>query len=174
MIEKPKRPKKIHNQDNKQPQTIAELIRRYDLDNIKIYDFIDKLVEQLNANTVQNNEKINKIDSKVTGTIIYENETGISEGSFDLEDDITHYKKLDFYDINGNFVGRCLPSANVVYLSYMNQGSGTLYIVSARLTINKNTVTFYSNYRSMFNGTEWTMDTGYLITIGQIVGYKEV
>lgn len=47
MIEKPKRPKKIPNQDNKQPQTIRELIRRYDLDNTKIYDFLDELVGTL-------------------------------------------------------------------------------------------------------------------------------
>ena len=53
MIEKPKRPKKIPNQDNKQPQTIEQLIRRYDLDNTKIYDFLDELVGQLNqAKTV--------------------------------------------------------------------------------------------------------------------------
>ena len=48
MIEKPKRPKKIPNQDNKQPQTIQELIRRYDLDNTKIYDYLDSLVSQMN------------------------------------------------------------------------------------------------------------------------------
>lgn len=48
MIEKPKRPKKIPNQDNKQPQTIQELIRRYDLDNTKIYDYLDGLVLQMN------------------------------------------------------------------------------------------------------------------------------
>lgn len=47
MIEKPKRPKKIQNQDNKQLQSIQELIRRYDLDNTKIYDFLDELVDYL-------------------------------------------------------------------------------------------------------------------------------
>ena len=47
MIEKPKRPKKISNQDNKQPQTIQELIRRYDLDNTKVYDFLDELIQHL-------------------------------------------------------------------------------------------------------------------------------
>ena len=52
MIEKPKRPKKIPNQDNKQPQTIQELIRRYDLDNTKIYDFLDQLVDYLNEKGV--------------------------------------------------------------------------------------------------------------------------
>ncbi len=49
MIEKPKRPQKINNQDKKQPQTISELIRRYDLDNIKIYDYLDSLVDKINT-----------------------------------------------------------------------------------------------------------------------------
>lgn len=52
MIEKPKRPKKIPNQDNKQPQTIQELIRRYDLDNTKVYDFLDYIVNYLNEKGV--------------------------------------------------------------------------------------------------------------------------
>ena len=56
MIEKPKRPKKILNQDNKQPQTIQELIRRYDLDNTKIYDFLDELVDYLNEKGVWNDK----------------------------------------------------------------------------------------------------------------------
>lgn len=62
MIEKPKRPAKIPNQDNKQPQTINELIRRYDLDNTKIYDFLDELVEM--QNLMQDN-----IESAVNGEI---------------------------------------------------------------------------------------------------------
>ncbi len=49
MIEKPKRPQKINNQDKKQPQTISELIRRYDLDNIKVYEYLDNLVDKINA-----------------------------------------------------------------------------------------------------------------------------
>ena len=52
MIEKPKRPTKISNQDNKQPQTIEQLIKRYDLDNIKVYDFLDKLVDYLDEKGV--------------------------------------------------------------------------------------------------------------------------
>lgn len=48
MLEKPKRPKKIDIQDRQPPQTIQELINRYDLDNVNIYDFLDKLVDYLN------------------------------------------------------------------------------------------------------------------------------
>ena len=48
MLKKPIRVKQIQNQDRKQPQTISELIRRYDLDNTKIYDYLDYLIEELN------------------------------------------------------------------------------------------------------------------------------
>ena len=70
MIEKPKRPKKIPNQDNKQPQTIEQLIRRYDLDNTKIYDFLDELVETSNKkDTYSTNEQI--IGTWIDGKPIY-------------------------------------------------------------------------------------------------------
>ena len=70
MIEKPKRPKKIPNQDNKQPQTIEQLIRRYDLDNTKIYDFLDELVSNINRkNTYSTEEQI--IGTWVDGRKIY-------------------------------------------------------------------------------------------------------
>ena len=79
MIEKPKRPKKIPNEDNKQPQTIQELIRRYDLDNTKIYDFLDDLVSQINLNKTQNDKQVNEIETRAIGTILYENEEGTAE-----------------------------------------------------------------------------------------------
>ena len=44
MIEKPKRPKQLNNQERKIPANIQELIIRYDLDNIEIYDYLDRLV----------------------------------------------------------------------------------------------------------------------------------
>ena len=48
MIEKPKRKKQLNNQDRQIPTNIQELINRYDLDNAKIYDFLDYLVDYLN------------------------------------------------------------------------------------------------------------------------------
>ena len=78
MIEKPKRPKKIPNQDNKQPQTIQELIRRYDLDNTNIYDFLDNLVYGINKefdkNLISNIEKLKKAkvkENEVVNTLGY-------------------------------------------------------------------------------------------------------
>ena len=47
MIDKPKRPKQPNIQDRQPPRTLQELINRYDLDNTKVYDFLDELVGQL-------------------------------------------------------------------------------------------------------------------------------
>lgn len=100
MIEKPKRPKKIPNQDNKQPQTIQELIRRYDLENTKIYDFLDELVEQINHIKTQedeaiedNNEKINEIEAKITGRVLYEDETGTT-GNITLSETVANFSEI--------------------------------------------------------------------------------
>ena len=70
MIEKPKRPKKIPNQDNKQPQTIQELIRRYDLDNTKIYDFLDELVISLKEDFIKKEDILDEysMEEQVIGT----------------------------------------------------------------------------------------------------------
>lgn len=48
MLEKPKRPKQLKSQDRQIPITIQDLINRYDLENLKIYDFLDELVDYLN------------------------------------------------------------------------------------------------------------------------------
>lgn len=48
MIEKIKRKKELNNQDKQSPQTIRDLMRRYDLDNTEIKDYLDYLVNYLN------------------------------------------------------------------------------------------------------------------------------
>ena len=46
-MDKPQRP--IRNtQDYTIPKTIEQLVKKYDLDNVKIYDFLDSLVEEYN------------------------------------------------------------------------------------------------------------------------------
>ena len=52
MIEKPKRPKKPNIQERQPPRTLQELINRYDLDNTKVYDFLDELVGQINDKNI--------------------------------------------------------------------------------------------------------------------------
>ena len=77
MIEKPKRPKQPNIQDRQPPRTLQELINRYDLDNTKIYDFLDELVELLNTEKESidtsindlNNNKVNKSGDEMTGPL---------------------------------------------------------------------------------------------------------
>lgn len=77
MIEKPKRPKQPNIQDRQPPRTLQELINRYDLDNTKIYDFLDELVELLNTEKESidtsindlNNKKVNKSGDTMTGSL---------------------------------------------------------------------------------------------------------
>lgn len=52
MIEKPRRPKLPNIQERQPPRTLQELINRYDLDNTKIYDFLDELVGHLNESQI--------------------------------------------------------------------------------------------------------------------------
>ena len=52
MIEKPKRPKQPSIQERQPPRTLQELINRYDLDNTKIYEYLDYLVDYLNEKEV--------------------------------------------------------------------------------------------------------------------------
>lgn len=47
-LEKIERPKKVNIADRLQPKTIEGLIRKYDLENEKIYDFFDYLVDYIN------------------------------------------------------------------------------------------------------------------------------
>lgn len=88
MIEKPKRPKQPNIQDRQPPRTLQELINRYDLDNTKIYDFLDGLVDLLNIReetvdtdisnlnssvTNLSNNKVNKSGDTLTGELLFNN-----------------------------------------------------------------------------------------------------
>lgn len=81
MIEKPKRPKQPNIQDRQPPRTLQELINRYDLDNTKVYDFLDELVELLNTERKSidtsindlNNNKVNKSGDTMTGELFFNN-----------------------------------------------------------------------------------------------------
>ena len=104
MIEKPKRPKKIPNQDNKQPQTIEQLIKRYDLDNTKIYDFLDELVGTLKeSQTVvsstepigANREKVWIQNTNTERKIYVKNDNDIYEEFINKEDTLEKYSTIE-------------------------------------------------------------------------------
>lgn len=58
MIEKPKRPKQLNIHDRQPPRTIEELINRYDLENKKIYDYLDYLIDKLNEGGINGTKRI--------------------------------------------------------------------------------------------------------------------
>lgn len=52
MLEKIKRKKVIGRQDITKPKTVDDLIQKYDLDNTKIIEYLDYLVDYLNEKGV--------------------------------------------------------------------------------------------------------------------------
>ena len=52
MIEKIKRKKMVDKQDITKPKSVDEVIKKYDLDNAKILDYLDYLVDYLNEKGV--------------------------------------------------------------------------------------------------------------------------
>ena len=57
MLEKIKKENSIDDRDKQEPQTIQDLIRRYDLGNKKIEDFLDYLIDYLNGKGIWNGKK---------------------------------------------------------------------------------------------------------------------
>ena len=84
MIEKPKRPKKLNNQDRKIPINIQELINRYDLENTDIYDYLDSLTGLLSnkftdvENTIEEKTEKNIMTAYSTGDQTVNNNTVIN------------------------------------------------------------------------------------------------
>lgn len=155
MIQKPKRPTKINNQDNKQPQTITELIRRYDLDNAKIYDFLDDLVEQLNFNTTENDEKLNKIESKISETILYENEAGTVEDIV-LNQSVENAREVKIcMQITGDKLREDISFNNPngrncnIEINYASDTGDTLYSRTESILISGTTITRKQNGRAV-------------------------
>ena len=52
MIEKIKRKNKPNKQDITKPKSVDDLIKKYDLENANIYDYLDYLVDYLNEKGV--------------------------------------------------------------------------------------------------------------------------
>ena len=192
MIEKPKRPKKIPNQDNKQPQTIQELIRRYDLDNTKIYDFLDELVGSLKQEQVNveaelsikaNSEDVEDIlaTKENTGTVLFENTNGDSGDIIKLSDTITNYKevKIDYvinmtqYTINDS-KRTPITSGNCVSLNLVIAHSEMLQLfVAGRYLFSDNTVSKqFSTRTRIVNDKTIDWDGNVSIYITKITGYK--
>lgn len=88
MIKKIQKNKKINNQDKQQPKNIQELMQRYDLDNNKIEEYLDYLIDYLIQQKQELDEnKVSKSGDKMTGDLILDNShyiRGISNNGTNL------------------------------------------------------------------------------------------
>lgn len=74
MIKKIQKNKKINNQDKQQPKNIQELMQRYDLDNNKIEEYLDYLIDYLIQQKQKIDEnKVSKNGDKMNGDLILNN-----------------------------------------------------------------------------------------------------
>ena len=139
MIEKPKRPKKPDIQERQPPRTLQELVNRYDLDNTKVYDFLDELVELLNTEKESidtsindlNNKKVNKSGDTMTGSLAL--------------------KKTSYNYNNGAIPGTKQATSNTIAdlineLRYTNGQMGSVNITTAYTLNNKTIATGWYNY----------------------------
>lgn len=119
-----------------------------------------------NLNLMQDN-----IEEYIKGVVLYENENGIGEGEFTLNDDINNYKRLVFFDELKNKVGECLTDAQQVVLMARDQGQVNFTTTIARLNIEESTFRFYSNLRNYFDGSVWRRNN-FKLYVTKVIGYK--
>lgn len=170
MIEKPKRPKQPSIQERQPPRTLQELVNRYDLDNTKIYDFLDELVNQINdrENTVNSNitSLQNQIDDKNIITVGIANNVTISTAGYNSVSYDTVIKSI------GNKLtlvnGKIVIGAGVHTI--LVNGQGSLYVKAG----NGNAKNFYiykntSQYMANVNTFSRTSDSNYTRTYGSML-----
>lgn len=49
MFEKFERPKKVPITDRERPKSIEDVVRKYNAELIRVYDYLDKLVDYINS-----------------------------------------------------------------------------------------------------------------------------
>ena len=172
MIEKPKRPKKIPNQDNKQPQTIQEIIRRYDLDNTKIYDFLDDLVGQINSKEAHNEKQINEIEKKVECTVLYEDTTG-TNGTVTLSETSANFTYIEVYFHRENAYESSVKISNPNGKQAKLQEIGSTYIHFSVISFVEDVIETggYSRSVQISDGASTSYDTN-IFNITKVVGYR--
>lgn len=125
MIEKPKRPKKLNNQDRKIPINIQELINRYDLENKDIYTFLDYLVDSIN-DLPTSPEIIDNLTSTSATNPLSARQGNILK---QLQDDIE--KKLNYStteQVIGKWMNKPLYRKTFVYTLPSNVSTGIINI----------------------------------------------
>lgn len=125
-------------------------------------------------NQMQTNAEnaINALNTKLEGSVLYENAEGISEGNIVLNESKANYKRLVFYSPNGEWLGEMLTNATQCVVQQNDQGSVNAYLKIARITITNNTtLTFYANKRTFYNGSAWAQDN-LGVKVSKVIGYN--
>jgi len=150
MIQKIKRKKQIDNQDKQQPQTIQDLIRRYDLDNIEIKDYLDYLISYLKE---KQNGTETAINTKLDKMVISKNLNVAGWYRVAKYNNAGTYAKSFIVNLNTSYSNsnNCsiILAVNISYtiqkISVINSVQGALSITKARL-VKENDNTFLEIY----------------------------
>ena len=180
MIEKPKRPKQPNIQDRQPPRTLQELINRYDLDNTKIYDFLDELVELLNTERKSidtsindlNNNKVNKSGDEMTGQLNMQSNPlgfGTTGNIFWKEDGFgDKFRVLPYFSGSGSDNKLVIQSTNGDAgtdpqnwkdLVYIHADTGLIELAGRLLFNNKDSYDAIRKIRTL-NGTDYQLTVG--------------
>ena len=143
MIEKPKRPKQPNIQDRQPPRTLQELINRYDLDNTKIYDFLDELVELLNTERKSIDTSINDLNSDIDNM----NNKKVNK-SGDTMTGVLTLKKTSYNYNGGAIPGTKLAQATTVtdLINELRYTNGQIGSVNIKTTYTLNNITISTGW----------------------------
>lgn len=131
-------------------------------------------INDTNLNLMQTNieNAINALNTKLDGSVLYENSEGISEGDIVLSESIANYKRLVFYSNTGQWLGDTLTTATEIVLQQNDQGQSNTMLRIARLNVVNNTkLSFFSNKNAYYDGSGWARSNSILI-LGKIIGYN--
>ena len=131
-----------------------------------------------NLKQMENNteEAINKIEEKLVGTVLYENEEGTT-GDITLSDSVANYDYIEFQCKRGEFIYCSGKLSNIngktISLSTNYTTSSQMYVYSKVITVLENVITavranlaYFSNSSSASFSSD---DSHYIV---KVVGYK--
>lgn len=128
MFEKIKRKKQVGKQDITKPKTIDDLIRKYDLENIDIYNFLDELIDSLN-NETKSVKSTHFIEARPsTATTLTTTASKIPLGTIQEENDPTGILSLSDGGILCGRDGKVMVSASAYFSGLTAEDNVAIYI----------------------------------------------
>ncbi len=145
-IEKIKRKKKVNDQDKQQPGTIQDLIRRYDLDNIKEADYFDYLVDYLKRDITEKENLISILNNQMA-----DKEQRVS--TLETNKVIKDFGTINFQAVANQKVKITIPiTASAIYLSKLIVRLQSNYNSVNYQGCLEKTFSFVSTHSNIFGG----------------------